>query len=761
MCIDDKREEEKEFYAHSAPGNPPQEWQRLDSHLLAVAQLAQRFAEEFDAGEWGYLAGLWHDLGKYSKDWQDFIRQETKAHGPDHSSAGAIQAQKRMKNINALPIVFPIAGHHGGLSDRDDLRKRIKEKVRILDLLPWQSIPEYVLSINKVPNLPSWLRDIPSDKEGQRNWKRALELFVRFLYSALVDADFLDTEKFYIEMTKSGDQAIVSRQTISFPSIQSYRDRIQSYLKNLQAKADDTYVNSLRSRVLRLCTLQSSSPMGTYTLTVPTGGGKTLTGLAFALNHALHHHLRRVIFALPYTTIIDQTCSLFREVFKDLGDNILLEHHSAIDPEHETVENRLACENWDSPLIVTSQVQLFESLFSNRPSACRKLHNIAKSVIILDEVQTLPHGMLAPILDALQQLVKNYHVTLLMMTATQPSLHSRELSGWKIFKGLEPKPKELIPPELESELWEGLRRVKVLWPRNWNSPLSDDEEFFWKKLASFIVKYDQVLAILHRKDDAQELWRALNEIDPGTFHLSAAMCPAHRRQVLSRVKEKLVMGKSCRLVSTQVIEAGVDIDFPVVFRALAGLESLAQSAGRCNREGRLAGLGKFIIFRAPTPPPQALRLPLDTTIAITNNCTKGVDLFSPVTYSAYFDSLYAARDLDIHQIQPLREELKFSKTADQFHMIGEMTKTIFIPWDNKARQLINELRFKGPSRNILRMLQNYSVSIYPQQVYELQENRAIEEVHGFLVLGDFLPNPFYHPIMGLCTSKDAGMAFLA
>ncbi|MDH7514116.1 MAG: CRISPR-associated helicase Cas3' [Clostridiales bacterium] len=756
-----KFEGEPVFFAHSAAGKPIHVWQRLEDHLVNVANIARRFSEEFGAGEWGYLAGLWHDLGKYRSDWQDFIRQQAKYHGPDHSSAGAIQAQKKAKNLEAMLLAFVIAGHHGGLSDREDLRKRLGEKRQILDLLPWGSIPKSMLSIDKNADLPSWLKNIPPNKKEQENWKRAFEFFIRFLYSALVDADFLDTEEFYDKMAEPDDPARALRQTISFAPISSYWDRLQNYLQKLEADAQASRVNQLRSRVRKVCTLQASSPMGAYTLTVPTGGGKTLSGLAFALTHALHHGLRRVIFALPYTTIIDQTASVFRHVFKELGENILLEHHCAIDPEHETIENRLAAENWDAPLIVTSQVQLFESLFSNRTSACRKLHNIAGSVLILDEVQTLPHGMLAPLLDALQELVKNYHVTLLLMTATQPSLHSRKLAGWKLFQGLDPKPKEIIPPDLESKLWEGLRRVNVMWPCKWDVPLSDDEEYFWQSLANIIIKYDQVLSIVHRKDDAQRLWRILNELDPEALHLSAAMCPAHRKQVLSSIQEKLATGKKCRLVSTQVIEAGVDIDFPIVFRALAGLESLAQSAGRCNREGRLPGLGRFFIFQAPSLPPQALRLPLDTTIAITKDGTCEVDLFSPTTYLAYFDSLYAARDLDIHQIQLMREELRFLKTAEYFQMIGESTKTIFIPWDNKARQLINELRYVGPSRDRLRRLQIYSVSVYPQQLYELTENGAVEEVQGFFVLGDFLPNPYYHPVTGLSTKIDTGMAFLA
>jgi len=752
--------EKADFFAHSAEGKPIHAWQRLENHLTNVASLAKHFAEEFSAGECGYIAGLWHDIGKYHNEWQDYIRQQTKGRGPDHSSAGAIQAQEKMNNLEAMILSFVIAGHHGGLSDREDLRKRLRKKKQIFDLLPGESIPKSITAINKIPGLPHWLKNIPSDKNDRENWKKEFEFFIRFLYSALVDADFLDTEEFYNKMAEHENQTI-SRQTISSLPMFSYRDRLQDYLQNLEADAQTRSVNQLRSRVRKACTQQATSPMGTFTLTVPTGGGKTLSGLAFALNHALHHNLRRVIFALPYTTIIDQTATVFRKVFEELGENILLEHHSAIDPEHETIQNRLASENWDAPLIITSQVQLFESLFANKPSACRKLHNIARSVLVLDEVQTLPHGMLAPILDVLQQLVRNYHVTVLLMTATQPSLHSRKLGGWKLFKGLEPKPREIIPSDLESELWEGLRRVNVLWPCKWQAPLSDDENNFWQNLANIITRFDKVLVVVHRKDDAQKLWKILNQLDPETLHLSAAMCPAHRRQVLSVIKKKLATGEKCRLVSTQVIEAGVDIDFPVVFRALAGLESLAQSAGRCNREGLIPNLGQFFIFQAPSPPPQTLRLPLDTTIAITKNGTYEIDLFSPSTYKSYFDCLYAARDIDINHIQAMRKELKFAETAAQFKMIGESTKTIFIPWEDKARQIINELRYAGPSRERMRKLQNYSISVYPQQLYELRENGAVEEVQGFLVLGDFIPNPFYHPVTGFNIKVDTGMSYLS
>lgn len=265
-----------------------------------------------------------------------------------------------------------------------------------------------MLSIDKTPDLPSWLINIPPDKKEHGNWKRAFEFFIRFVYSALVDADFLDTEEFYDKLAQPDDPARALRHLISLAPISSYWEQLQNHLHKLEADAQPNLVNQLRSQVRKICALQASSPQGAYTLTVPTGGGKTLSGLVFALNHALHHGLGRVIFALPYTTIIDQTASVFRQVFKELGEHVLLEHQSAIVPEHETIQNRLAAENWDAPLVVTSQVQLFESLFSNRTSACRKLHNIARSVLILDEVQTLPHGMLAPILDALNELIQTH-----------------------------------------------------------------------------------------------------------------------------------------------------------------------------------------------------------------------------------------------------------------------------------------------------------------------------------------------------------------
>ena len=735
-------------YAHSLPERPPPDWHTLESHLASTRDMARAYAEAFGGGDAAALAGWLHDLGKFAPDWQQFLREtgpeahvlgedgqeapKGRVRGPDHSSAGAIHAARLVGTGPAMPLQFAIAGHHAGLADKLDLDARLKLKKERYDSV-LACLPA-AFAKAAVPALPHWLlqRDIPKSDMARR-W----EMFTRLVFSALVDADFLDTESFYDAARGAGVRGALR---LMWHPLSAYFDILDDHVNALSSGAVDTPVNRWRSNVLEWCRAMGCEARGAFSLTVPTGGGKTLSSLAFALAHARSHRLKRVIIALPFTSILDQTAAVLRAIFTPrLGANALLEHHSAMEPSRETAASRIAAENWDAPLIVTTQVQLFESLFSNRPSACRKLHNVCDSVLILDEVQSLPAGLLRPILDQLQQLTTCYGVSLLLTTATQPSLHSRDLGGTP-FKGLDPRPVEIVPQASQEALFEELRRVRVRWPDT-SAPIA------WEELADAIATERQALAIVHRRDDARLLWEVLQmRAGEAPYHLSALMCPAHRREVLGAIRSALARNESCRVVSTQLVEAGVDVDFPVVFRAMAGLESLAQAAGRCNREGRLPK-GVFHVFNAPTDPPMGLKLHRDVAQQM-RAYEPSLDLFHPATFERYFDKLYHAKgDLDVHAIQRERAALKFKTTASLFHMIEDAGETLVVPWGEAGGDAVEAMRRLGPSRDRLRALQPFGVSVSPSVMRRLQQAGRVELVADTSwVLCD---ETTYHPNLGL------------
>ncbi|MBP8151581.1 MAG: CRISPR-associated endonuclease Cas3'', partial [Xylophilus sp.] len=576
----------------------------LADHLRAVAVLAGKFSQPFDAAEltqrWAYLAGLWHDLGKYRPGFQKYVRLadnpdahiEGKVGGREktHSAAGALWAMQRLEHTHGAPgklaanvLAYLIAGHHAGLADwSDGLAQRLADPDSLQELQETLAAqpPDGVLKPDGfIPDL----RRIPGGAAGFALW-------VRMLFSCLVDADFLDTEAHF-------DAGKPARRE-GFPTLAQMRDVFDAHMAALPVAA--TPVNTLRADILRQCRAQAALPPGFFSLTVPTGGGKTLSSLAFALEHALAHGKRRIVYAIPYTSIIEQTADVFRNVFKALGDEVLIEHHSQADAAatDETARSRLACENWDAPLVVTTNVQLFESLFAAKTSRCRKLHNLVGSIIVLDEAQQLPPAFLQPILDVLNLLVTHYGVTLVLCTATQPALSSTDyFDASKNLDGLQ-NVREII--DNPDALFAALKRVQVELPPDWTTPTP------WADIAAQLSAEDCVLAIVNTRKAARELQRLMPE---GTLHLSALMCGAHRKDVIAHIKERLQAKREgrdtrpLRVVSTQLVEAGVDIDFPLVYRALAGLDSIAQAAGRCNREGRMQGLGRVVVFVPPDRPP--------------------------------------------------------------------------------------------------------------------------------------------------------------
>ena len=690
----------------------------LAEHLAGVARLAGDFTEPFCDRRWGELAGRWHDVGKYSADFQEMIRAATGLDEfaddsaanarVDHSSAGAVHAMRALGKGLGDPIACAVAGHHSGLVDREaELLPRLAVKAnRLADALRGQPSPELLAPVEL--SRPTCVRP-GGDEAARRDW----ELWVRMIFSALVDADSLDTEAFT-------DPATAQLRS-GYPAMAELADRLEVHLGRLGQGRTGAVVEWRRS-VQEAMRQEASRPPGIYTLTVPTGGGKTFASALFALHHARRHGLERVVIVPPFTSIIEQTAGVLRAA---LGDESVIEHHSALDPDRESRRAALAAENWDAPVIVTTAVQLLESLFARKRSRCRKLHNLARSVIVIDEAQTLPPELLAPVLDVLGALARGYGATLVLSTATQPALARRPgFPGLTVGGELAPDP---------SGLADALRRVEVAWP-----PAGGDPEN-WPALAARVAAEPRALAIVHRKADARELVAAMDALGLEPIHLSGHMCAAHRSTVIAGIKARLREGNPLHVVSTQLVEAGVDLDFPVVFRALAGLDSLAQAAGRCNREGTLER-GRLEVFLAPTSPPRgAPEAGLQVTLEMLGK-SPGLDLFSPQVHAEFSRRLYASRDLDRHGIQALRAAHRFRAVADTFRIIEDGAAELVIRW-GEAGELLAALTRGGPNRRLLRRLQRFVVRVPRRLLESLRAAGAIEEV---LDVGPALSVAFRH-----------------
>ena len=674
----------------------------LQEHLTKVAELAKIFASKFGAGEFGYWAGIWHDLGKLHPDFQAYLANPTPARGPDHKGAGSIVASQICE-----PLAFLVAGHHGGLPSRADLKNWLKEKARAPRVVEALQLAQTSFAILK----PSPQLALPSHVRTELD----AEFFLRMVFSALVDADFLDTERHF--NSEKADQRIGAP---SLPELWVRFARDQSKL----SKNDAGRVNSVRHEVYEACVRAAAQPPGFFRLTVPTGGGKTRSGMAFGLQHALANGLDRVIVAIPYTSIIEQTADVYRGMF---GDTAVLEHHSAVVFKEEMsdpvslndVWSRLAAENWDAPIVVTTTVQLFESLFGRKTTSCRKLHNITRSVVILDEVQTLPVGLLTPILDALRQLVAHYHVSVVLCTATQPALEdSPYLKGLPDVREITPQPARLF-----AELGD---RVQYQLPHA-------GETWTWSRVAEETSRAEQVLAVVNTKNDALALLDALQ--DPVALHLSTLLCGAHRREVLHEVKRRLAEGLPCRLVSTQVVEAGVDLDFPFVLREIGPLDRIVQAAGRCNREGKLTA-GRVVVFDPVEGklPPGVYRAATQTS---RNQLLRpGFDFNRPELYLEYFRSLYQVVETDKDRIQELRKTLNYPDVAQRFRMIDDETAAIVVRYrgldgaDDEVDRLLSYVHRQDSKlpRWLLRQLQPYLVNVRTRLIDDYRREGFLNEI---------------------------------
>ncbi len=533
------------------------------------------------------------------------------------------------------------------------------------------------------------------------------EFMLRLVYSCLVDADSLDTEAHF-------EAERAARRGSNF-DITELEKQLLSAQCALLAAAEDTPVNQVRRSVYEDCLAAAELPPGVFRLTVPTGGGKTRSSLAFALRHAALHGLSRVIYAVPFTSIIEQTAEVFRSVFED--QHAILEHHSAVDDSRADDDSAdwrvLTAENWDAPIVVTTTVQLFESLFANRPSRCRKVHNIARSVIILDEVQALPPHLLASILDVLRELALKYGTTVVLCTATQPALEaSPYVEGLSDVREIVTRP---------ADHFRRLARVAYT---------IETREWTWQETAQQALAHETCLVVVNTKKDAVRLLEEMG--DPDALHLSTRLCPAHRTEVLDEVRARLASGIPCRLISTQVIEAGVDVDFPIAFRAMGPLDRIVQTAGRCNREGRLAQ-GKVVIFSPAEG--SAPRGVYATAIARAQMALAddSIDLHEPDTFLNYFRDVYRDVETDRHGVQALRRRFDFPEVALRFRMIDDDTISVLVPFDmSVVERICNEVSRTGRvARETWRQAQRHSVAMLRREFASaLQDGLAYEVIAG-------------------------------
>ena len=709
---------ESGYFAHTSNAQSRSDWHTLADHLTGTGAIAAKFLESMGCSDFGRAAGLLHDIGKYTEEFQLHLDGDPRS--VDHSTAGAKVAIEKYGSLKGKMLAFCIAGHHAGLADGSgeqgsSLKQRLMKEIPQLDPV-WRH--EIILNDLSSPRIVPRSPDTAGFSAA---------FFIRMLFSALVDADHLDTESYYDGLR--GEAAPRG----AYPLLSELRERLDQYLQSLMRDARATFVNNLRAEVLNHVRCHAADQSGLFTLTVPTGGGKTLTSLAFALDHATHHKLSRVIYVIPYTSIVEQTSMVFREALSHQSGEeaeFVVEHHSSFDEDRISGREglkklRLATQNWDAPIVVTTAVQFFESLFANRPSRCRKLHNIANSVVILDEAQTLPLRYLRPCVDVLDELARNWRTTVVLCTATQPALAESDQfpNGFRNLRELAPNPQRLH---------QDLKRTRI----SHAGVVSDSD------LLERLRTAPQVLCIVNTRRHARELHELLQDA-PGALHLSTLMCAVHRRERLDEVRKRLRSGAPVRLVATSLVEAGVDFDFPLVWRAEAGLESIIQAAGRCNREGA-AQTSNVFVFRPEEadgrrPPPEIAQL----ADAARNVMQNHADSSSLDAIEAYFHDVYwikTWRALDEKNILGLLNERQdtldfpFRAISEKFRLIETSMVPVIVPYagvngvSEVANALLRDLKFADRPGQIARKLQPYTVQVPTRARNSLLQAEAIEAV---------------------------------
>lgn len=682
------------YYAHSRTDSATgaAAYQTVSEHLNGCAALCAGFAADFGAQDEGRLAGLAHDIGKCTEGFQNRLLRD----GPvvDHATAGAVACAKQGDMFAAACV----AGHHGGLPDFGNGKADQAGDRSLFGRLKKGNAERYLercgesgVSLPPAPPAPPWTDPL------------RLSYWTRMLYSCLVDADFLDTEQFM-----NGD-----RGRGQYDDIPTLLRRLEDYIAPWQEPT--TSLNRLRCEILNTCIRRAHAPRGLYTLTVPTGGGKTVASLAFALHHAAANGMKRIIYVIPYTSIIEQNADVFRDI---LGERNVLEHHSGVQTDlsegatPEETRRALAAENWDIPVVVTTAVQLFESIYANRSSQCRKLHNLSNSVIIFDEAQMLPLAHLHPCTAAMASLVEQFRSTVVLCTATQLSLND-------LLHTYAPNcPVTEICPQT-AELYDQFRRVTFR-----QAGVLEDVA-----LAELLRQHRQVLCIVNSRKAAQALASLLPAVE-GTFHLSTLMIPAQRQALLGEIRRRLAEDQPCRVISTSLIEAGVDVDFPAVYRELAGLDSVLQAAGRCNREGKRPAEASIVtVFERTEPAPALFRTAIG---AAREALMGGREPGDPAAITQYFQSLrsLSGGKLDRQGVIKAFQQgiqgcaLPFRTVAERFRLINENTRTVYIPCGEGA-QLLERLKNGACSRELYRKLGRYGVSVYDKHFQALDAAGAL------------------------------------
>lgn len=696
----------------------------LCDHLKCVGQLAEAFISAANpvlapCAKW---AGLLHDLGKYRDEFQEYLlggREGSKeTHHAVYGAALAFEKARSSRCEGWIPIAFAIAAHHAGLHNRNQLQELFHAYEEYLGCLP-----------KVLERFENEVGPIPSRIEGPPNLfadRLKLEMATRLIFSSLVDADFLDTETHY----RNGEtrQRLILDAAELLARLEAAR---QTKAREAVRNGADKTLLKLRNQVFENCLRKAESERGFFSLTVPTGGGKTISAMAFALKHAEKHKLRRVIVVIPYLSIIEQNSHEYRSILDPDDKGLIIEHHSAVKVSAEQAEEQAvsekrersileyAAENWDAPIIVTTSVQFIESLFSNKTSRCRKLHNIANSVVVFDEVQTLPAHLLEPLFSVWRELRENYGVSFVFSTATQPAFRRQ----FNLTKGFADAEMTEIIDDPEA-LFSALQRVRYELPQ-------PNETKTFGNIAAEMSEHKQVLCVVNTRRQAFELFGKLaGSGSDGIFHLSSAMCPEHRLQIIMEIRQRLLENKTCRVVSTQLVEAGVDLDFPVVLRALGPLDSIVQAAGRCNREGKL-NFGRVKVFiPAEHSLPQGI-YSTATQVASTLLADLSAEQIAtqPEIFGRYFSQLFQLTNTGI-EIERERSELNFREVAGAVKVIEDAGTPVIVPYggvDGEPMRIVREIRGRNAraeklvfGKEDLRRLQRYMVNLRNNDIAALQ-----------------------------------------